>query len=102
MTANPKKIPRLVLLPNIPSFLESAIAAAIVRPESRGFANTWIQASKEIFKQFGGLLGSLNNLESIIPEIPVSLLKKSNVNKALTPCIGWLLERVLGGNLLRT
>lgn len=80
----------------IPSFLESAIAAAIVRPESRGFANTWIQASKEIFKQFGGSFsGSLNNLESIIPEIPVSLLKKSNVNKALTPCIGWLLERVL-------
>lgn len=94
----PKEDPHLGFSSHIPSFLESAISAAIVRPESRGFANTWIQASKEIFKQFGGSFpGSLNNLNSIIPEIPVSLLRKSNVgvNKALTPCIGWLLERLL-------
>lgn len=82
--------------PHIPAFLESAISAAILRPESRIFANSWIQASKEIYKQFGGTFtGTVNTLDAIIPEIPESLLKKSNVNKGLTPCIGWLIERML-------
>lgn len=80
----------------IPAFLESAIAAAILRPESRGFANSWIQASNEIYKQFGGAFnGSANTLDDITPEIPISLLKKSTANKAFTPCIGWVLERML-------
>lgn len=82
--------------PHIPAFLESAISAAVLRPESRSFANSWLQAAKEIYKQFGGSFsGSINTLDGIIPEIPASLLKKTSTAKALTPCIGWLIERML-------
>lgn len=90
--------------PHIPSFIETAVAAAVARPESRGFANSWLQASKEISKQFGGpFSGSANSIESIVPDIPISLLKRS-INeydgtyeglKPLTPCVGWLVERML-------
>lgn len=81
---------------HIPSFLESAISAAVVRPESRAFANSWVQASKEIHKQFGGHFnGSIISLESIIPDIPAASLKNPIGEKALTPCVGWVLERMI-------
>lgn len=95
-TDEDKQDEKAEMSPHIPAFLESAISAAVLRPESRGFANAWVQASKEIYKQFGGTFsGSVNTLEGIVPEIPASLLKKTSANKALTPCIGWLIERML-------
>lgn len=80
----------------VPAFLEMALSAAILRPESRGFANSWLTASKEISRQFGGTFSnSVNSLDSMIPDISPSLLKKTNAEKAYTPCVGWLMERML-------
>lgn len=79
----------------VPAFLESAITAAIARPESRFFANSWTAAAAEVSKQFStSFNGTMNSIESVIPEIPASALKKSTVNKGLTPCIGWFIERI--------
>lgn len=83
--------------PHIPSFLEAAVAAAIIRPESRGFANSWIQASKELCKQFGGTFtGEITTVDSIVPDVPASILNRGSNGKPnlLTPCIGWLFERM--------
>lgn len=80
----------------VPAFLESAITAAIVRPESRFFSNSWTAAATEVTKQFPtSFNGVMNSVEAVIPQIPASSLKKTTVNKALTPCIGWFIERVL-------
>lgn len=80
----------------IPSFLETSITAAILRPESRAFTYSWNAASSDISKQFGGSFsGSVQTLESIIPVIPLSQLKAMTKSFTLTPCVGWIIERLL-------
>lgn len=80
----------------IPSFLETAITAAILRPESRAFAYSWTAVSSDISKQFGGSFsGSVQTLESIIPVIPSSQLKATTKPLTPTPCVGWIVERLL-------
>lgn len=72
---------------HIPSFVESAIAAALVRPESRIFAAAWGFAIED-----GGAPGALmETLEQVIPKT-VGLLSN---NSPMTPCVGWLIERML-------
>lgn len=72
---------------HIPSFVESAIAAALVRPESRIFAAAWGFAV-----EYNGGSGALvETLEQVIPK-SVGLLSN---NLPMTPCVGWLIERML-------
>lgn len=82
---------------NVPGFLESAYIAAILRPESRMFANSWIQSVKEINRQFdnGTFTGPLSTIEPTIPKISTEQLQLSVSHKPLTPCIGWVIERLL-------
>jgi hypothetical protein len=83
---------------NVPGFLESAYIAAVLRPESRMFANSWIQAAKEINRQFGAgtfTSGPVNSVEPFIPTITNEQLQLEISHKPLTPCIGWVVERLL-------
>ncbi|AOW07983.1 hypothetical protein B0I72DRAFT_141923 [Yarrowia lipolytica] len=70
--------------PAIPSFVEVALAAAAIRPESRLFTGSWFAAAKECGSS------TADSLESIIPYVDGQLQ-----NKPLTPCVGWLIERML-------
>ncbi|KAF8466601.1 hypothetical protein BDZ91DRAFT_157867 [Kalaharituber pfeilii] len=71
---------------HIPSFVESAIAAALVRPESRVFATAWTLAAEEV--------GSGSQIESLEQIVPKTIDNIRNTT-AMTPCAGWLLERML-------
>lgn len=70
--------------PAIPSFVEVALASAAIRPESRMFTGSWFAAAKECGSS------TADSLESIIPYVDGQLQ-----NKPLTPCVGWLIERML-------
>lgn len=70
--------------PAIPSFVEVALAAAAIRPESRLFTGSWFAAAKECGSS------TADSLESIIPYVDGQLQ-----NKPLTPCVGWLIERMM-------
>lgn len=80
---------------NVPGFLESAFVAAILRPESRTFANSWLQASKEVSHHFELNYGGMSSLESSIPVIADDDLRLDASQRAMTPCIGWIVERML-------
>lgn len=70
--------------PAIPSFVEVALASAAIRPESRLFSSSWFAAAKECGSS------TADSLESIIPYVDGQLQ-----SKPLTPCVGWLIERML-------
>lgn len=72
---------------HIPSFVESAISSALVRPESRMFVAAWAFA----VEGNGGSGAQLETLEQAVPKTVGSL---SN-NQPMTPCVGWLTERML-------
>ncbi|KAK9469880.1 hypothetical protein V1512DRAFT_245311 [Lipomyces arxii] len=73
----------------IPSLVESAIAAAIVRPESRQYTAAWIKAAHVVGKN----LQQVNFLEEIIPSLPFNS-EPSFAVEPLTPCMGWIFERI--------
>ncbi|CAN6642755.1 hypothetical protein TRVA0_019S01640 [Trichomonascus vanleenenianus] len=81
----------------VPAFLESAFTAAILRPESRYYANAWLQAGREISRHYssGVFINNMTSIDPFIPEIPSEQLKLEASKKALTPCIGWIIERML-------
>ncbi|KAK7207768.1 hypothetical protein BZA70DRAFT_244169 [Myxozyma melibiosi] len=86
----------------VPSLIESAIGAAIVRPESRAYTAAWIYAAREATGNND--INAVNTLEEIIPSMaPVA---DENLNnrysnatisdpiEPLTPCMGWIFERI--------
>ncbi|EMR09030.1 hypothetical protein PNEG_02803 [Pneumocystis murina B123] len=68
----------------LPSFVGNAIAAALVRPESRLFIYAWSMVASA-----RGLNGQVEDLASIIPLVTV----KNSFS--FTPCIGWIFQRML-------
>lgn len=100
----------------VPAFLESAIVAAILKPESRWYAVAWLKAGRDLQSEFGAAndhasvlsLGSTTESSSeaapqcavanshtiFIPHIPSEMLGEGGA-KSITPCAGWVLERLL-------
>ncbi|KAI5780160.1 hypothetical protein DFH27DRAFT_362346 [Peziza echinospora] len=72
---------------HIPSFVESAISAALVRPESRMFSVAWSLAADET-------TGSGLQVETLEQIVPKHIEGLSNLT-SMTPCAGWLIERML-------
>ncbi|KTW28393.1 hypothetical protein T552_01655 [Pneumocystis carinii B80] len=68
----------------LPSFVGNAIAAALVRPESRLFIYAWSMVAST-----RGLDGQVEDLASIIPFVTV------NNSFSFTPCIGWIFQSML-------
>ncbi|KAK9476318.1 ras guanine nucleotide exchange factor domain-containing protein, partial [Lipomyces japonicus] len=79
---------------NIPSFVESAISAAIVRPESRQYAAAWLLAAVEV----GIDVHQIENLEQIIPRLDDNKRESDGssdiIRESFSPCIGWVFERI--------
>ena len=72
---------------HIPSFVETAISAALVRPESKMFTYAWSLAAEEVV----GSGYHMETLEQIVPKYIEGLTN----NDSMTPCAGWLIERML-------
>lgn len=80
----------------VPAFVENALISAILRPESRLYANSWIQAGKELSHHYDGqILPNANQFELYIPKIDVSTFRSEQSCQAMTPCVGWVIERML-------
>ncbi|KAK9484975.1 hypothetical protein V1527DRAFT_441962 [Lipomyces starkeyi] len=77
----------------IPSLVESAIASAIVRPESRQYAAAWAEAARDV----GRDVQQVHLLEDIIPqyESDDNATEQTEMWEPLTPCMGWIFERIL-------
>lgn len=73
----------------IPSFVESTLSAALVRPESRVFSLAWALAAEETVGAASQVL--LDTLEPVVPKVIEGL----TIASSMTPCLGWLLERML-------
>lgn len=79
--------------PHVPSLIETTLLNCIVSPESRLFAESWIVAVNSFKKETE--LTSVERFDSFVPSDDLfdpSLLKS---NATLTPCIGWLSERLI-------
>ncbi|KAK9367480.1 hypothetical protein V1509DRAFT_626777 [Lipomyces kononenkoae] len=77
----------------IPSLIESAIASAIVRPESRQYAAAWVEAARAVGKD----VQHVNFLEEIIPKFVAddNIADHNETGEPLTICMGWIFERIL-------
>lgn len=86
---------------HVPSLIESALVASILRPESRWYANSWIQAGKLLSKTYSGNTGHnagislINGFEIFTPMLDQNELLTEESHKELIPCIGWIIERML-------
>ncbi|ANB14518.1 Bem2p [Sugiyamaella lignohabitans] len=81
---------------SVPSFIESCVIASVLRPESRLFANSWMQASREICKLYHRSSNptSFASLEMFVPVIRGENLVFSGSKQPLSPCVGWTIERM--------
>jgi hypothetical protein len=81
---------------NVPAFLESCIISAVLRPESRMFANCWMQTAKDVCKLSGRALpNKYTSFEFFVPVFDPKQLTFEGSDKPLTPCVGWMIERML-------
>jgi hypothetical protein len=72
---------------HVPSFVGSAISAALVRPESRMFSYAWQMAARETC----GTSSPCETLEQVIPLFVDGVIP----DQPLTTSVGWMLERLL-------
>ncbi|KAL7271086.1 rho GTPase-activating protein [Rhizina undulata] len=72
---------------HVPSFVASAIAAALVRPESRMYSYAWYLGVKLAV----GPATQIDSLEQVIPH----KVEGATCTKTMTPCTGWIIERLL-------
>lgn len=76
----------------IPAFLELCIAMAVCAPESRWFVNDWIYLSAKLHSK--EVVMTWDTLADLIPLFDPKILSK-DYRTPLTPCFGWLAERLL-------
>ncbi|KAH3666714.1 hypothetical protein WICMUC_005531 [Wickerhamomyces mucosus] len=77
--------------PHVPSFIETAITQAIVSPESRLYASSWVYSASALRSE---PIKSSNNLIDLLPNFEVDDLLPE-YRSGLTPCPGWFIERLL-------
>ena len=77
----------------VPSFIASAVATALVSPESRAFTRAWAKVFEDDDQSDSGksqgydTVAEFVNRKSTAPEFTVT--------QTLTPCLGWIIERML-------
>ncbi|GMM38549.1 GTPase-activating protein [Saccharomycopsis crataegensis] len=76
----------------IPAFLETCIAMAVCAPESRWFVNDWIYSALKLRSRTGDM--KWDTLSDLVPSFNSKILLK-DCRAPLTPCFGWLAERLL-------
>lgn len=77
----------------VPSFIASAVAAALVSPESRIFSRAWAKVleAEDPYEQCKSHI--CDTLSEIVNKQPAVL--EHNTTRTLTPCLGWIMERML-------
>ncbi|AJU43911.1 CDN_1a_G0016060.mRNA.1.CDS.1 [Saccharomyces cerevisiae] len=90
------------ICPHIPAFIETAIAHAIISPESRNYELSWIKASEKLSDPTKGTqnLRSISNVLEKIDDIHIKRFIEiddvfSKNCKNLCPCPGWFISRLL-------
>ncbi|KAI9679633.1 MAG: rho GTPase-activating protein [Trizodia sp. TS-e1964] len=73
---------------SLPSFVASAIASALVSPESRAYSTAWLEATKDVRTK--NQLSSIQTLEQIVPAITLQ-----DKLTAFAPSVSWVFERML-------
>lgn len=81
--------------PHVPSFVEQCIMSAIVRPESRMFSYTWIEAGRELARIYRGVSSADNSWDVFIPAIDPAMLRHGRSLRPAVPCPGWIIERMV-------
>lgn len=84
----------------VPSFLETAIIDGILRPESRMYNIAWLNAGARVATDCDGFDPQIDDLPNactlFIPVIPIERLSsKTDHIEPITPCVGWIIERLL-------
>ncbi|KAF9362652.1 rho GTPase-activating protein [Mortierella sp. NVP85] len=77
----------------VASFVEDAVASALISPESRAFSRTWLELAS-------GRKGSIDTLDDVLAlqrerEILTAGSSGLKTSETLVPAIGWLIERML-------
>ncbi|KAF4000418.1 RhoGAP domain family protein [Saccharomyces cerevisiae] len=90
------------ICPHIPAFIETAIAHAIISPESRNYELSWIKASEKLSDPTKGTqnLRSISNVLEKIDDIHIKrfmrwMMYSAKNCKNLCPCPGWFISRLL-------
>ncbi|KAG0084413.1 hypothetical protein BGZ93_000326 [Podila epicladia] len=74
---------------SVPSFVESAVASALISPESRGYSRAWHEIA--MIRKV-----SVETLEDVLGAQPShGLSSGASSSPMLVPSIGWLVERML-------
>ena len=77
----------------VPSFIASAVAAALVSPESRSFGAAWSKVFEEEAKSHPGKPHCYDTLNEFVYQKSPPI--ESAPGCTLTPCLGWIMERML-------
>jgi len=77
----------------VASFVEDAVASALISPESRAFSRAWLELAS-------GQKGSIDTLDDVLAlqrerEILTAGSSGLKTSETLVPAIGWLIERML-------
>ena len=78
---------------SVPSFIASAVATALVSPESRAFTRAWARVFEEDDQSEFGKPQGYDTLAEFIHRKSAAL--DFAVNRTLAPCLGWIMERML-------
>ncbi|KAG0040890.1 hypothetical protein BGZ82_006763 [Podila clonocystis] len=74
---------------SVPSFVEAAVASALISPESRGYSRAWHEIA--VIRK-----ASVDTLEDVLGAQPSHVLSDGmSSSPVLVPSIGWLVERML-------
>jgi hypothetical protein len=77
----------------VPSFIASAVATALVSPECRAFGWTWAKVFEHEGKPEAGKPFGYDTLSEFVHK--KSATPDSGATRTLTPCLGWVMERML-------
>jgi GTPase-activating protein BEM2 len=77
----------------VPSFIASAVATALVSPESRVFTRAWARVFEEDDQSDYVKSQGYDNLAEFVHR--KSTGSETGVSRTLTPCLGWIMERML-------
>ena len=77
----------------VPSFIASAVATALVSPESRSLVGAWAKVFEEEGAPESGKPQGYDTLAEFIHRKSAPM--DSSAVRTLTPCLGWIMERML-------
>ena len=78
---------------SVPSFIASAVASALISPESRSFGGAWARVFEQEDLADSGKSQGYDTLTEFVYR--KSAAPELGVTRTLTPCLGWIMERMM-------